>query len=92
MRGSENSGRRGSWVQRRQNLIELLEREVARISAAEGRSKAEVERLLLLMGIRAYTAGAPLNFRKEVPSLGGPASRALRVVEPDGTMREIREG
>ena len=44
------------------------------------------------MGIRAYTAGAPLNFRKEVPALGGPASRALRIVEPDGTMREIREG
>lgn len=58
-------GRRsGGWKERQRGLREFLDEQIARIANVEGRSKAEVERLLTLYGVRAYNAGEPLRFRK----------------------------
>ena len=64
MTGSKGTGCPSNWKRRQRELREYLDAEVGRIAEAEGRSKAEIERLLLLAGVREYGRGTPLRFRE----------------------------
>jgi len=64
--GSPNSadGRRQRRQRRTRGLVEYLDAEITRIAEVESRPRAEVERLLLLAGVRGYNAGVRLRFRE----------------------------